>query len=247
MTDEGQTDSQGKGVRSLSSAIKVLKMLDLVANNPEPSRFTDLQKQSGLLRSTVFQQLRTLVEAGYLDLRDDGRYQLSLRCVALSAMAMRQMDLTDRIEPLLDRLARRTHLTASLTMIRSGRPTIVQRVEAESLIVARQTLGADMSLLLSASGRVHISFQDPKALEAIAEGPGLDPALVAEIRERKIAYTPSGLGVTASATPVFDGGGRCFAALSIVGVEEVDIRAHDADLLEFGAAINAALRPASAG
>lgn len=122
MSEDNQPEGQAKGVRSLSSAIKVLKMLDIVADNPEPSRFTDLQKRSGLLRSTVFQQLRTLVEAGYLDQREDGRYQLSLRCASLSAMAMRQMGLPDRIEPLLERLARRTQLTASLTMIRSGGP-----------------------------------------------------------------------------------------------------------------------------
>lgn len=218
---EFESDSEASGVRSLSTAIKVLRVLDLLASSVHPVRLSDICKSLNLKRGTAYQQIKTLVDSGWAEARDDGKFQLSLRCVSAAETALRQMHLGERVLPILENLVRKTKETASITVIQNGQPVILQRVEANRLIVARQGIGTRLDLLTSASGKIHIAFSDAKVVAAIQNRKAL-PIPVEElqrIRESKIAFSEPGTGLLAAATPIFDGARRCIAALSLVGLE----------------------------
>ena len=66
-----------KGVRSLSRGTKVLNMLDLIVSKPRPIRLGEICKGLGIERATAYQQLKTLTDSNWLEIRMDGGYQLS--------------------------------------------------------------------------------------------------------------------------------------------------------------------------
>ena len=209
------------GVRSLSTATKVLKMLDFIASKPTPMRLSEICTELKMARATAYQQLKTLTDADWLELRDDSSYQLSPHVISVASMALRHMHASERAQNILKDLAELTGQTASITFVQDGSPIITQSVEADQLIVARQWVGTRLDLMSSASGKVHIIFEDLRietelCAEALASIPKEE---VTQIRAERIAFSEPGIGLLSAATPVLSAGHHCIAALSIVGLE----------------------------
>ena len=234
MTKSG-SETMPRGVRSLSTAAKVLKMLDFIASKPTPMRLSEVCSELKMARATAYQQLKTLTDADLLELRDDGSYQLSPHVISVASMALRHMHANERAQNILKDLAEVTGQTASITFVQSGSPIITQSVEADQLIVARQWVGTRLDLMSSASGKVHIIFEDLRietelCAEALASIPKEE---VTQIQSERIAFSEPGTGLLSAATPVLGTGGCCIAALSIVGLKNLsDMNNSRAPLLE---------------
>ncbi|HSF63678.1 MAG TPA: helix-turn-helix domain-containing protein, partial [Paracoccaceae bacterium] len=100
MADKPDTPS---GTQALS---KGLSLLDMVADAPEPMRFADLLRASGLPKPTFARILRTLVAFGLVR-QDEGRgtYSLGPRFLELSHRVWETFDLAAAAAPELQRLA----------------------------------------------------------------------------------------------------------------------------------------------
>lgn len=211
------------GVRPLSTALKVLEVLQFFADKRRPLRLGAVAEGLGLSRATAYQRLLTLVAAGWLEQDDGGAYRLSMLATRMATAAMEQADLGTRADPVLRALTDATGETASLSIIDRGLPCIVARVEADTLLRAEQKLGTMMSLEGSASGRILVAFGDALTVERLRKGPHPLPGedTLPQIRAQGYAlssgYTHS--GVRAIAAPVFDQQDRCTATLSLVAPE----------------------------
>ena len=211
-----------EGVRSLTTATKVLKMIDFIASRPKPMRLSEICTELKMARATAYQQLKTLINADWLELRADSSYQLSPHVISVSSMALRHMHSSKRAQNILRDLAQLTGQTASITFVQGGSPIITQSVEADQLIVARQWVGARLDLMSSASGKVHILYEDLRietvlCAEALTSIPQEE---ITQIREEQIAFSQPGTGLLSAATPVLSVGNHCIAALSIVGLKD---------------------------
>lgn len=211
---------EASGVRPLSTVLRTLEVMDFFARQTRPQKLADIATALGLSRPTAYQRLFTLVEAGWLEQDDIGRYRVSMLAARLATAAMDQADLGVRADPALARLVAAVHETASLSVLDRGQPCIVSRVESDSLLRADQKLGTFMALDGSASGRVLTAFADEATLTRLREGPYpmADEALLADVRARGYAVSSgySQSGVKAFAAPVYDLQGRCRAAVSVV-------------------------------
>tara|TARA_B100001057_G_C22867925_1_gene957417 strand:- start:3039 stop:3869 length:831 start_codon:yes stop_codon:yes gene_type:complete len=209
------------GVRSLTTATKVLKMIDFIASKQKPMRLSEICTELKMARATAYQQLKTLIEADWLELRDDSSYQLSPHVISVASMALRHMHSSERAQNILRDLAQLTGQTASITFVQGGSPIITQSVEADQLIVARQWVGTRLDLMSSASGKVHILFEDLRIETALcAEALACIPQEeITQIRAERVAFSEPGTGLLSAATPVLSVGNHCIAALSIVGLE----------------------------
>lgn len=209
------------GVKPLSSALKVLALLDLIATRRGSVRPTELAVELGEGRATVYQRLVTLVAAGWVEPVQDGRFRLTLRAARIARAATEQAGLGDRAMQILEGLVAETRETASLAVLDGDEPCIVQRVEPSGILRAELRVGAALSLPASASGRVLVAFADEATrLRLGLNGAELPPASVLnEVRRdgHAVSSGQSYLGVLATAVPVMDADGRCVAALSLVG------------------------------
>jgi IclR family KDG regulon transcriptional repressor len=208
------------GVRPLSTVLRTLSVLDLMAQSPRALRLGDVAQALKLSRPTAYQRLLTLVEAGLLEQDDTGRYRVSMYATRLAGAALEQAGIGLRAEPVLTRLVAATGETASLAALDRGKPCIVARAESDFLLRAEQKIGTAMSLEGSASGRVLVAFADDATYERLLRGAHELPEAPVLEQTRADGYAASSgytmTGVKAVAAPVFDVHGRCLATVSLV-------------------------------
>lgn len=212
--------SDSKGVRPLSSVLKVFALLDVLATARKPVRLSELARMVGGERATVYQRLVTLVEAGWVEQTEDGSFRLTMHAALLANAALEQANLGARTVPILQSLVDETSETASLAVLDGDEACIVQRVESEGVLRAELKVGARLALDSTASGRILAAFAPAEKLRRWREASvALPPDEILE-RARKDKYVVSGgkmEGILACAAPVFEASGRCIAALSLVG------------------------------
>jgi DNA-binding IclR family transcriptional regulator len=204
------------GVRPLGSVLKTLDLLDHLGRCALPQRLATMARETGASRSTVYQRLVTLIEAGWVEQTAEGAFRLTLRPARLAKAAAEQAGLGMRTLPVLEALCAETGEAASLAVLEGGEPCIVQRVEPKGVLRVEMRVGSTMSLTESASGRVLMAYADPSTRARLA--PDSDAALLAEVRRNghSISSGRSMEGIRAAAVPVFDHAGACLAALSLV-------------------------------
>ena len=212
--------SEDGGVRPLSTALKTIAVLEVLAKSPRGMRLQEIATALGLSRPTAYQRLLTLTETGLVEQDEQSRYRLSMHLCRFAAAALEQADLGTRVLPILQNLVHEVKETASLAVLDRGLPCIVSRVESDSVLRAEQKIGTTMSLEGSASGRVLTAFADAATLRRLTESgeklAGDD--VIAEVRLNGYALSSgySQAGVRAIAAPVFDLHGRCAATISLV-------------------------------
>ncbi|OHV76843.1 IclR family transcriptional regulator [Rhizobium sp. LCM 4573] len=225
------------GVRPLSTVLKTMAVLDVLAASPRGMKLPEVASAMQLSRPTAYQRLLTLIEAGWVEQDREMRYRLSMHACRIAASALEQADLGTRVQPIIEMLVQRVKETASLAVLDRGLPCIVSRVESESVLRAEQKIGTTMSLEGSASGRVLTAFADEMTLGKLKES-GEPLASEDILRTTKAdgyalssGYTKS--GVIAIAAPIFDLNGKCTATLSLVMPEfRFDIETFREPLLE---------------
>ena len=235
------------GVRPLSTVLKTLSVLDLLAEKSKGMRLVDVARELNLQRATAYQRLLTLVEAGWIETDDQGLYRLSMHATRIASAALEQADLGTRAESVMTHLVEEVRETASLAVLDRGQPCIISRVESQSLLRAEQKIGTVLSLKGSASGRALVAFGGEAMISRLRQnGHDLpDDAILEKIRTSGYAvssgYTQS--GVKGIAAPVFDLHDRCRATLSLVVPEtRFDLERLKAPLLEAAHAITRILQ-----
>ena len=117
--------------RSDGTVGKALDLLDLVARNSAPMRFSDIQAQSPHPKATLHRLLQTLVSQGMLAHDHDAHtYSLGLRLVQLAHKAWSQSSLAPHARPFVDALARLTGETVHLAQMVSGQVLYIDKRNA---------------------------------------------------------------------------------------------------------------------
>jgi DNA-binding IclR family transcriptional regulator len=197
-----------------------MAVLDVLASSTKGMRLGEIAVAMNLSRPTAYQRLLTLSEAGWVELDDNGRYRLSFHACRISAAALEQASLGQRVVPIMERLVAKTKETASISVLDRGVPCIIQRVESENVLRAEQKIGTTMSLEGSASGRILVAHADEMTLETLKGGPHSLPSddilrgVLANGYAVSSGYTM--VGVRAVAAPIFDYLGKCTSTLSLV-------------------------------
>ncbi|MCL4768524.1 MAG: IclR family transcriptional regulator [Hyphomicrobiaceae bacterium] len=233
--------------RPLSSTLKTLAVLDLMARSRTALRLSDVARAVDASRATAYQRLHTLVEAGWVEQVPDGSYRLALHAAQVGNAALEQASLGDRVLPVLQQLMQRTGETASLAVLDDCSVVLVQRVEARGMLRADLRVGAPLSLHESASGQVLAAYAPAEVMAEIRQR-GLRPPsarILARVRQEGISVAGGGptlRGIRVAAVPIFDRAGHCLAALSVVGPESrFDLSSVEAAIRDAGAQINAML------
>ena len=167
--------------RILTSSLKTLALLDELAVERGAVGVSDLARRIGGRRGTVYQQLQTLVVAGWVEEDEHARYRLTLRALSIGTAVLEQANLGSRILPTLTTLAARTGETASIAVLDREAAMIVQRVAADRELKAEIKPGTRMPLAESASGRILIAYCEPGERErARVEGGSMPTEAVVE-------------------------------------------------------------------
>ena len=239
-------DRQGAasgGVRPIGAALKTFALLDELGRSEHPLRLVELTRAVGGGRATVYQKLVTLVQAGWVEQTEHGAYRLSMHAARIGEAALRQANLGERSRLILQELVDNLGEAASLAVITGVHAELVQRVEAEVVLRVERRVGTLLSLDQSASGRVLTAFAAPERFDSLVRKGAVLAAASALHDVRRKGYAISTgrdvPGVRSVAVPVFDAGGACAYALSVVApVARFDSARYVKPLLRAAAKLN---------
>ncbi len=164
MANVTTTAKQAASERLLTSATKCLSLLDVLAAGTGAITVSELARQLDARRGTVYQQLQTLVAAGWVEADEHARYRLTLRALSIGTAVLEQANLGSRVLPTLTTLAARSGETASIAVLDRDAAMIVQRVAADRELKVDIKPGTRMPLADSASGRILLTFCNPSEL-----------------------------------------------------------------------------------
>lgn len=153
--------------RLIGSVVKAMATLDALAEANGPLGASELARLMRSDRSSVFQQLRTLAEAGWVEQADGGSYRLTLKAFSIASAALRHAGLGQRFEPTLDALVAQSGETASVAVIDGGCALVIARSEPAMAMKVNIGVGTQMRLDTSASGRILTSLLDETAVEQL--------------------------------------------------------------------------------
>ena len=225
-------DDEQSGSRSVRRA---LEMFEFLLQKGEPATVGAIVAALQIPKSTAYELVRTLTEAGYLEPSGRGAGLFLGRKLFELGMAYRgQVDLLRDGSQIVEELRDATGETVQLSVLENDMMLVLLKEEGSRSIRIISRVGSRVPVNWAAAGRLLVSDLDDATLGAllkrsVRQSPTgrsiIDvPKLIQQIRRfRKQGYatelneTNEHAGCVAA--PVIDGSGRCVAAISVVAPE----------------------------
>lgn len=188
----------------------------------------ELVQRTGLPKGTVYRVANDLVEWGVLE-RTKGRYTLGVRMFELGMRVPRQRVLRDAALPFMDDLYQATREVVHLGVLQDGEVLYLEKLMGHRRVSAPSRVAGRMPLHCTGLGKVLLAFSAPDLAEQVVRNglehrtphtivtPGVLRAQLDRVKETGLAYEreESQLGLGCVAAPVFGGGNRLVAAMSV--------------------------------
>ena len=215
---------QNSPIQVLTKAVRVM---DCFTVDKPVLHLSGIRERTGLPTTTCARILRSLVAEHLLE-REGDHYRAGLRVVAWAASASTASELIAMAGPVLAALRDSTEETAGLQVRHGGHRITVALEESRRPIIYRGRVGEVMAMHTGASGKVMMAF-DREAFDAAVQVglarftdrtitdaealrgqlPAIEYAGVAVCRDEREP------GLSSVAAPVFGGGARLVAAISL--------------------------------
>lgn len=151
----------------LTSNLKLLQLLDELADTDGPVGVSQLARRLGASRSIVHRQLVTLVEGGWIENLANGTYRLSLRAVRLGQAALRHSGISARIADRIASAAEELGEVISLGAIDHDSVTVIERGLPSRGVRVSVTHGHRFPIMDSALGMVLTAYATPQECERL--------------------------------------------------------------------------------
>ncbi|MFP7485128.1 IclR family transcriptional regulator C-terminal domain-containing protein [Priestia filamentosa] len=222
---------KGTTIQSLEIGMSIV---DLIAKQGKPLKFSDIQDLTKITKSNLYKYLNTLtqLEILYRD-KDSGAYVLGSKLIEYGMIAADQENAVERIAPYLQEINEKSLNTVLYSVWTQNGPMIVREFKTNQ--GQGYNIGAQIGTflpLLSATGKVFATFMDDhiirewKEKELKQASPEKAKHLDEEyksIREKEISFAREPLvsSVSSVSFPVFDYKKDVLGAVTIVGFSEL--------------------------
>lgn len=213
---------------------KGLDILELLASTGTPLSRTDIARQLNRSVGELYRMLHQLVQRRYVAVINDN-YTLTTKLFELAHYYPPTQRLLVEALPVMQKLAGEVDQSCHLTVYSQGRQIVIAKVDVPSGMGFSVRVGSELDVLVSASGRVLLAFQDAQTRElrigesALRE-PDLDlPAILPALESivaRGFEASPSGQvrGLFAVSFPILDLRGHAIAALTVPYADRIDLK-----------------------
>lgn len=224
-----EVTKKGTTIQSLQIGMDIV---DLIAKQGKPLKFSDIQDLTKITKSNLYKYLNTFTQLGIL-YRDkgSGAYVLGSKLIEYGMAAVDQENVIDRIAPYLQEINEKSLSTVLYSIWTHNGPMIVREFNVNQ----GYNIGAQMGTLLpllSATGKVFTAFMNEQIIrewreKELKQAP---PEKVEEleeecksIREKEIAFAREPLvsSVSSVSFPVFNYKKKLLGAVTIVGFSEL--------------------------
>lgn len=257
--DSKQTSSGKRTERRVYAAPaleKGLDILEMLCKSEQALSQKEIAKQLGRSVSEIYRMVSCLVDRNYVSQVDENSYSVTTKLFELSHSNPPTHRLLFEAMPVMQRLAKDLDQSCHLTVFSQGKQLVLAKVDAPSGMGFSVRTGSELDVLISASGRVLLAFQNAETTklwieEAIQRRPdqsdGQINVILETIRRTGFESIPSVQvrGLYAVSFPILDTQGRALAALTVPYAERMDQNQRKS-IPEVTAALGAAARTLSA-
>jgi DNA-binding IclR family transcriptional regulator len=212
---------------------KGLDILEVLCRSERALSRKEIAQLLGRSVGEIYRMLSVLGKRGYVTQLDEGLYNVSTKLFELSHANPPTHRLLFEATPIMQRLSSELDQSCHLTIYSQGKQVVVYKVDAPSGMGFSVRIGAELDLLISASGRVLLAFQDSETRgfrirEALHRRPEhANPqieAILDSVRNTGYEAIPSSQvrGLYAVSFPVVDTQGFGVAALTVPYAERID-------------------------
>lgn len=213
---------------------KGLDILETLCSSNTGLSQVEIAEHLGRSVSEIYRMLACLVNRKYIASSGE-TYAITTKLFELAHSNPPTNRLLSEAAPIMQELSSEVEQACHLTVYNDGRQVVVAKVDNPSWVGFSIRVGAFIDVLISASGRVLLAFQDAGIMklrirETLRETPGQSVADVTRtleaIREKGFESVPSMQvrGLHAISFPIFDPRGRALAALTVPVAERLDLR-----------------------
>ncbi len=216
-------------VKSLYKALKLLELFD--REHPERG-ITDIVRESGMLKSSVYNIVSTFSQCGYLQKnKRTGKYHLGLKILELGNVLQNSEESPKILKPYMDEVVEQCSETVYFAIPSETEAIYLSASHPKGVGFPRSVIGVRVKMHCTGVGKAMLAFFGEDFARRIA-GEGLnaytqntitdEAALLEDLRATRLrGYAIDNMeheyGIRCVAVPVRNAGGEVMGALSISG------------------------------
>lgn len=211
---------------------KGLDILEMLCRSERPLSQRDIAQNLGRSVGEIYRMLVCLVSRNYVTQIEDS-YYVTTKLFELSHVNPPTHRLLFEATPLMQKLSNDLDQSCHLTVYGQGKQVVIMKVDAPSGMGFSVRVGAELDVLVSASGRVLLAFQDDdikqqRIEESLRRRPEHADSQIGRIleyiRARGYEAIPSVQvrGLYAVSFPILDSQSHAIAALTVPYAERID-------------------------
>ncbi|MEI7968600.1 MAG: IclR family transcriptional regulator [Betaproteobacteria bacterium] len=142
---------------------RMMELLQVLADSPEPLNLKKLAEKTGLHTSTAHRILSVMVDHRIIDRAEPGRYRLGVRLLELGHLVKSRIDLRAEALPFMQALHDELHETVNLSVRQGDEMVYVERLvsDRQAMRVAH-LIGARAPLHVTAVGKMFLMEDGPE-------------------------------------------------------------------------------------
>lgn len=220
----------GKTIQSVS---KAMKLLDLLAESPQPMTLAEISQKTGWPKSTVHGLLSTMREFSVIAQDGEGRYMLGIRLFEYGCTLSSSWTIIETAKPYIQHISYTTGEAVFLSILDRGEVITLDRADNRTGLWISAEMGCRLPIHCTSQGKLFLAYMPEQDRKSILKRTVLKPytehtittqaALQRELDEiRKRGYaTENGeykTGMRSVAAPIFDENGDVRYAIGIIGM-----------------------------
>jgi DNA-binding IclR family transcriptional regulator len=213
---------------------KGLDILEMLCRSEQPLSQTQIAQELGRSVGEIYRMLACLVSRNYVVQIGDS-YTITTKLFELSHVNPPTHRLLFEATPIMQTLSSELDQSCHLTVYNQGRQVVISKVDAPSGMGFSVRVGAELDVLVSASGRVLLAFQSPETrklwlAESVQRRPNHAEPRIERILDSVRACGFASIasvqvrGLLAVSFPILDLQGHAIAALTVPYAERIDQR-----------------------
>lgn len=221
---------------SVQSVERALLLLEILGEDAEGYRLTDLAARSGLSLSTVHRLLTTLEKRQFVQFdQTDGLWHVGRKTFQVGSTFAQQRNFVAPSLPFLRRLRDQTRETANLGVAIDGRMVFLAQVESREIMRAITRVGGSTPMVNSGMGKALLATYSQADIAAIISTYGMHKLTpnsltragdlkdhLTQVRRQGYAVDNEEfqMGLRCIAAPVYNQQGEAFCAISVSGLAQ---------------------------
>lgn len=177
------TERPSRSVKSTRTMFRIVEALEAA----DGAQVTELADELELAKSTVHQQLSTLLDLGYV-VKEEGEYYLGLKFIHLGEYARTRKEVYNMTRPLVEELAEETGERVQFMVEEHGRAFYLHMKQGRHGVQADRRVGKQRYLHSSAGGKAILAHMSEDEIESAIDRWGLPAETENTITTREELY-----------------------------------------------------------